>query len=202
MSGILDLDADTELDRTGAIHQAMGFASVCWTERPTGVFDSTKCHEAALELERFLFPGQGIDAPDTVAMPYVEVEEHAPRGYEPLRSFDLDIPSHAAAQRLLDGGVVHGYEFRDDHPANPQAMPVEPRVAQTTIDEEPEFWHGLTMWGGGYDVSSKKEIGSAFQVRAGGHMAVSIDGHDFEIDRLQVLRLRDLLNVATARGAL
>lgn len=33
-----------------AIHQALGAASVCWSETPQGVFDSTRCKQIGAEL--------------------------------------------------------------------------------------------------------------------------------------------------------
>lgn len=47
-----EIDKTSDLD--SAIHQTLGFASVCWTESPTGIFESEQCHNAALKLKEWI----------------------------------------------------------------------------------------------------------------------------------------------------
>jgi hypothetical protein len=37
-----------------AVFQALGYASVCWTEAPTGIFESDRCKEAGDALIAFV----------------------------------------------------------------------------------------------------------------------------------------------------
>jgi hypothetical protein len=62
------------------------------------------------------------------------------------------------------------------------------------IDSDPEFFHGLTFWG---------QMASA-QVQDRGVLIVHDlpDGPDITLTPDDARRLRDLLNVATARGLL
>lgn len=74
----------------------------------------------------------------------------------------------------------------------------EPAVTEAApilaIDSDPEFFHGLTFWG---------QMVSA-QVRDRGVLVVHDlpDGPDITMTPDDARRLRDLLNVATARGFL
>ncbi len=43
-----------ELDLPGAVFQALGYASTCWTESPTGIFESDRCKEAGDALLAFI----------------------------------------------------------------------------------------------------------------------------------------------------
>ena len=49
---IFNWPSDTPIHE--AVMQAMGFASMCWEPRPTGVFDSEKAEMAGEELIAFL----------------------------------------------------------------------------------------------------------------------------------------------------
>jgi hypothetical protein len=45
---------DGHLTLESAIYQALGYASVCWSETPTGIFDSDRCKEAGDALIAFV----------------------------------------------------------------------------------------------------------------------------------------------------
>jgi hypothetical protein len=55
MAKIIDLELDAAPNLEAAIHQTVGFASVCWENlEGTGVFDSDNAHEAALQLQAWI----------------------------------------------------------------------------------------------------------------------------------------------------
>lgn len=47
-------DHDGTLDLESAVHQALGAASVCWTEPPRGIFDSDRAREIGQALLEYL----------------------------------------------------------------------------------------------------------------------------------------------------
>ncbi len=53
-SADVDLELDKAVDLSSAIHQTVGFASMCWLETPKGVFDSDGAHSAANQLEKWI----------------------------------------------------------------------------------------------------------------------------------------------------
>ena len=53
-SADVDLELDKAVDLSSAIHQTVGFASMCWLETPTGEFDSTAAHNAAVQLQEWI----------------------------------------------------------------------------------------------------------------------------------------------------
>jgi hypothetical protein len=78
--------------------------------------------------------------------------------------------------------------------------------AATSIDADPEFFHGLTIWCG-----NPTAIRVSAQIRDAGQLAVYVgpaaqrsteDNHPVILPADDARRLRDLLNVATARGML
>jgi hypothetical protein len=78
--------------------------------------------------------------------------------------------------------------------------------AATSIDADPEMFHGLTIWCG-----EPKNVRISAQIRDAGQLAVHIgpaaersteDNHPVILPADDARRIRDLLNVATARGIL
>ncbi len=73
----------------------------------------------------------------------------------------------------------------------------------TSIDNDPEFFHGLTFWG--EKVSAQvREASSAEEYLTGlvVHPLGTPEGEEVFLPMPDARRLRDLLNVATARGFL
>jgi hypothetical protein len=197
-------------DISAAIHQALGYASVCWDDGPSGVFQSEKAHDAALKLEAYLFPAAhaSAGAPDRLAR---------------LRTTSAEtIADVGAIERPVTSGIfggAYGHEDDERDTARPvTGSPIEDNLskataewgisdmgritgAQRTIDQDPEFWHGLTLWGSATDVASTRDCGWAAQIRDS-HVQFMFNDNEFEVPAEEARRLRDLLNVATARGAL
>lgn len=76
-------------------------------------------------------------------------------------------------------------------------------TSPTSIDSDPEFFHGLTFWGEKVsaqvrEASSAEEYRNALVI----HTLGEDDGHGTVLPMPDARRLRDLLNVATARGFL
>lgn len=178
-------NVDEGADISAAIHQALGYASVCWDgPGPLGVFQSEKAHDAALKLEAYLFPAA-----------------HAPRGHEPVGP-----EAEPFLRSVFGDATVDKYKARNSLGILPGDTVSESDTNRITgsinsIDDAPEFWHGLTHWGAATDVSSTRTVGSAIQMRDG-HGVISLDSHEYEIAADELRKWRDLLNVATARGAL
>lgn len=66
------------------------------------------------------------------------------------------------------------------------------------IGDDPEFFHGLTMWGDEWSAQIRDDEVILYFA----HGDASPGGTEYAIDAEEARRLRDLLNVATARGAL
>lgn len=43
-------EEDGSLSLESAVYQSLGAASTCWSEMPTGIFDSTRAHEIGVKL--------------------------------------------------------------------------------------------------------------------------------------------------------
>lgn len=68
------------------------------------------------------------------------------------------------------------------------------------IDEDPEFFHGLTLWTTSISMQMR-DNGAALVIRP--EAVISSEyGSPAILDKPELRRIRDLLNVATARGAL
>lgn len=72
-----------------------------------------------------------------------------------------------------------------------------------SIDSDPEFFHGLTFWGEKVsaqiaEASKAEEYRNALVI----HRLGEDDGHGTFVPTPDARRLRDLLNLATARGFL
>ena len=52
-------EEDGSLDLRSAVFQALGYASTCWDETPTGVFDSERAVEAGDKLLAFIAAQDG-----------------------------------------------------------------------------------------------------------------------------------------------
>lgn len=53
--GSLTYDPEAgSIDLPGAVFQALGYASMCWSEVPTGIFESDRCREAGEVLIAFI----------------------------------------------------------------------------------------------------------------------------------------------------
>lgn len=94
---------------------------------------------------------------------------------------------------MVQGPVI---EPPSDVPIGPSSVGV-----RTPIDEDPEFFHGLTMWSRRTVRGAHNGCPFAAQVRDHG-LVLAFNGEDYEVDMQDARRLRDLLNVATARGLL
>lgn len=70
----------------------------------------------------------------------------------------------------------------------------------TAIDDDPEFFHGLTVWTSSLSMQIR-DMSVALHVKEDA-MRSSEAGNPVILDRTEARRVRDLLNVATARGAL
>ncbi len=46
--------ADGQLDLESAVYQALGYASIAWSEKPRGIFDSSGAHDAGAKLIEFI----------------------------------------------------------------------------------------------------------------------------------------------------
>lgn len=114
------------------------------------------------------------------------------RGYDPL------VCDAVADRNDTDHSPAPGRTPSRSSTPEEGSMNEQVLMSGTSPNDDPEFWHGLTMW----------EEGVSAQVRDGAlvlHFVNSDDGSvqgEFELDEPAVLRLRDLLNVATARGHL
>jgi hypothetical protein len=70
----------------------------------------------------------------------------------------------------------------------------------TSIDSDPEFWHGLTLWTDSVSMQVR-DTDVVLHVRAQAHRSTE-EHQPFLLPNAEARRIRDLLNVATARGFL
>jgi hypothetical protein len=72
--------------------------------------------------------------------------------------------------------------------------------ALAAIDADPEMWHGLTIWTDSISLQVRDDT-VALHVSDDARRSTE-DHHPVILTAAEALRIRDLLNVATARGFL
>lgn len=74
-------------------------------------------------------------------------------------------------------------------------------MAAISVDSDPEFFHGLTMWGD-FGAAQIRNEGLALHVGPNAQRSTREEGQPVIVALDEARKLRDLLNLATARGML